>query len=121
MREREDLEDPWLQSALACMKVLVAQYCPVLRNSRTVAHEAPLSMEFSRQEYWSGKPFPSPGDLSCSGIKFRSPALQAASLPSEPPGRPWLGSDTSLPSVSHLMSALLKISGSLGFGHQFHP
>ena len=42
-----------------------------------VAHQAPLSMEFSRQEYWSGFPFPSPGDLPDPGIEPRSPALQA--------------------------------------------
>ena len=43
-------------------------------------------MEFSRQEYWSGLPFPSPGDLPDSGIKPGSPTLQVDSLPSEPPG-----------------------------------
>ena len=53
----------------------------------TVAHQAPLSMEFSRQEYWSGLPFPSPGDLRKPGIEPRSPALQADALPSEPPGK----------------------------------
>ena len=51
----------------------------------TIAHEAPPSMEFSRQEYWSGLPFPSPGDLPHPGIKPRSPELQADTLPSEPP------------------------------------
>ena len=45
-------------------------------------------MGFSRQGYWSGLPFPSPGDLPDSGIEPRSPALQADSLPSEPPGKP---------------------------------
>ena len=45
-------------------------------------------MEFSRPEYWSGKPFPSPGDLPNPGIKPRSPTLQADSLPAEPPGKP---------------------------------
>ena len=50
----------------------------------TVAHQAPQSMEFSRQEYWSGLPFPSPGDLPDPGIKPGSPALQADALPSEP-------------------------------------
>ena len=45
-------------------------------------------MEFSRQEYWSGLPFPSPGDLPDPGIEPRSPALQADALPSEPPGTP---------------------------------
>ena len=53
----------------------------------TVAHQAPLSMGFSRQEYWSGLPFPSPGDLSDPGIKPRSPALQVDALTSEPPGK----------------------------------
>ena len=50
----------------------------------TVAHQAPQSMEFFRQEYWSGLPFPSPGDLPNPGIKPGSPALQAATLLSEP-------------------------------------
>ena len=54
----------------------------------TVAHQARLSMRFSRQEYWSGLPFPSPGDLPDPGIKPRSPALQADALTSEPPGKP---------------------------------
>ena len=53
----------------------------------TVAHQAPPSMEFSRQEYWSGLPFPSPGHLPDPGIKPRSPTLQADALPSEPPGK----------------------------------
>ena len=46
------------------------------------------SMGFSRQEYWSEVPFPSPGDLPDPGIERRSPALQADTLPSEPPGKP---------------------------------
>ena len=55
----------------------------------TVAYQAPLSMGFSRQEYWNGLPFPSPGDLPHPGIKLRSPALQADALTSEPPGEPF--------------------------------
>ena len=51
----------------------------------TVAYQAPQSMEFSRQEYWSGLPFPSPEDLPDPGIKPGSPTLQADALPSEPP------------------------------------
>ena len=51
----------------------------------TVACQAPLSMKFSRQEYWSELPFASPGDLPDPGIRPRSPALQAGSLPSELP------------------------------------
>ena len=54
----------------------------------TVAYQAPSSMGFSRQEYWSGLPFPSPEDLPNPGIKPRSPALQADALLSEPPGKP---------------------------------
>ena len=54
----------------------------------TVAYQASPSMEFSRQEYWNGLPFPSPGDLPDPGIELRSPALQADALPSEPPGKP---------------------------------
>ena len=53
-----------------------------------VAYQAPLSMEFSRQKYWSGLPFPSPGDLPNPEIKPRSPTSQADALPSEPPGKP---------------------------------
>ena len=55
-----------------------------------IARLAPLSMGFPRQEYWSGLPFPSPGDLPYPGIEPRSPALQAESLPSEPPTSLWL-------------------------------
>ena len=54
----------------------------------TVARQAPLSMGFSRQGYWSGLPFPSPGDLPNPGIEPGSPALQADALSSEPPGKP---------------------------------
>ena len=54
----------------------------------TVAHQGPPSMGFSGQEYWSGLPFPSPGDLSNPGIEPRSPALQVDALLSESPGKP---------------------------------
>ena len=66
--------------------------CLVISNSIvtpwTVARQAPLSMEFSRQEYWSGLPFPPPGDLPNPGIEPGSPTLQVDSLASEPPGKP---------------------------------
>ena len=52
----------------------------------TVTYQAPPSMGFSRQEYWSGLPFPSPGDLPDPGIEPGCPALQADALTSEPPG-----------------------------------
>ena len=53
---------------------------------RTIDHQAPLSMGFSRQEYWNGLPFPSPGDLPNPGVEARCVALQVDFLPSEPPG-----------------------------------
>ena len=56
---------------------------------RTVAHQAPLSLEFSRQESWSGLPFPSSGDLPNPAIKPGSPALQEDSSPSAP-GKRWV-------------------------------
>ena len=67
----------------------VAQSCLTLYDPMDyIACQVPPSMGFSRQEYWSGLPFPSPGDLTDPGIKPGSPALQADSLPSELPGNP---------------------------------
>ena len=62
---------------------LVTNSCLTLATPRMVACQAPLSMGFSRQEYWSGLPFPSPGDLPNLGIEPGSPTLQVASLPTE--------------------------------------
>ena len=66
----------------------VAQSCPTLCDPVDCSLQAPPSMGFSRQEYWSGLPFPSPGDLPDPGIEPRSPALQPDALTSEPPGKP---------------------------------
>ena len=91
------------------MKVLVAQLCPNLCNSWTAAHLAPLSMGFSRQENWSGLPFPAPGDLSDPGIKPGSPALQADSLLTELPGKPryYSGSNHSFTTPGWVVSCVL--------------
>ena len=62
--------------------------CSVMSDSWTVACQAPMSVGFSRQEFWSGLPCPPPGDLPNPRIKPRSPASQVGSLPSEPPGKP---------------------------------
>ena len=62
---------------------LVAKLCPTLAIPWTVACQAPLSMGFSRQEYWSGLPFPSPGDRPNPGNEPGSPALQADGLPTK--------------------------------------
>ena len=75
-------------SVLLSCACSVAQSCPILCEPWTAAHQAPLSMGFSMQEYCSGLPFPPPGDLLNPGIKPRSPTLQVDSLPTEPPGRP---------------------------------
>ena len=66
---------------------LVAKSCPTLATPWTVACKVPLSMGFSRKEYWSGLPFPSPEDLLDPGIEPGSPALQADSLPTELQGK----------------------------------
>ena len=71
---------------------LVTKSCPTLAIPWGVACQAPLSMGFSRQEYWSGLPFPSPRDLPDPGIEPGSPAMQVDSLLSEPPGKPIEGS-----------------------------
>ena len=58
---------------------LVVQLCLTLATPWTITHQAPLAMEFSRQEYWSGLPCPSPGDLPNLGLEPRSPALRQVS------------------------------------------
>ena len=101
--------------------MLVTHLCQVWHDfvtPWTVACQAPQFIAFSRQEYWSGLPFPSPGDFPNPGIGPGSLALQAGSLPSEPPGKPYgrwappnyklVGNDTSgncLPSLKeHLLT-----------------
>ena len=68
--------------------VLVTQSCLTLCDPTDCTPQAPLSMGFSRQEYWSGLPYPSPGDLPEPGIEPGSPKEQANSLPSESQGKP---------------------------------
>ena len=70
------------------MKVKPLSHVRLFATPWTVAYQAPPSMGFSRQEYWSGLPFPSPGDLPDPGIEPGSPTFQADALTSEPPGKP---------------------------------
>ena len=70
------------------MKVKSLSRVRLFATPWTIAQQAPPSMELSRQEYWSGLPFPSPGDLPHPGIEPGPPALQADSLLSELPGKP---------------------------------
>ena len=67
---------------------VVAKLCSTLATPWTVAHQDPLSVEFSRQEYWSGLPLPPPGDLPNSGMKSKSPALAGRFFTTESPGKP---------------------------------
>ena len=70
-----------------CMHAQSLSCLQLFATSWTVACQAPLSMGFSRQEYWSGLPFPPPGDLPEPGIEPGSPVVQADSLPTESPGK----------------------------------
>ena len=71
------------------MKLAVRAYsCPALVTWWSVAHQAPLSMGFSRQEHWSELPFPNQGDLPDPGIEPASPALAGRFFTTEPPGKP---------------------------------
>ena len=73
-----------------CMHAQSLAHVQLFVTQWTVAFQALPSMVFSRQEYWSGLPFPSPGDLPDPGIEPRSPTLEADTLTSEPPGKPKL-------------------------------
>ena len=75
-----------LLEILAACGGLVAKLCLILATPWTVDAQVSLSMGFSRKEYWSGLPFPSPGNLPDPGMEPRSPALRADALTSEPPG-----------------------------------
>ena len=80
---------PHLIQGSAQMRVAPNKGVMLCGTTWTIVRQAPLSMEFSRQDYWSGLPFPSPGDLLISGIEPRSPALQADSFLSESPEKPF--------------------------------
>ena len=87
--------------SLSCVRLLATPW--------TVAYRAPPPMGFSRQECWSGLPFPSPGDLPDPGVEPGSPALQADALPSEPPGKPIIKVEccVCIPDLSGCISATL--------------
>ena len=70
------------------MEVKLLSYVQLFGTTWTVAYQAPLSMGFFSQEYWSGMPFPSPWDLPYPRIKPWSPTLQEDTIPFEPPGKP---------------------------------
>ena len=95
------------------VKVKSLSHVQLFATPWTVAYQAPPSMGFSGQEYWSGLPFPSPGDLPDPGIESGTPAFQAEALTSEPPGKPYRKvtstrkpSQTHSPSFSHSVLSL---------------
>ena len=93
---------------------LVTWSCPTLCNPMNCSREAPLAMEFSRQEYWSGLPCLPLGDLSNPGIEPRSLILQVDSLLSEPPGKP---KNTGVGSLSLLQGIFLSQESNRGILH----
>ena len=82
--------EAWILKQRPPGKVKWLSHVRLFATPWTVPFQAPQSMGFSTQEYWSGLPFPSRGDFPNPGIEPRSPALQADSLPAEPPGKPFL-------------------------------
>ena len=92
VRSEKDLRVRPISGRLTRSCCLVTKLClTVFATLLTVARQAPLSMGFPRQEYWSGLPFPSPGDLPVPGIEPISPALASKFFTTEPPGKPLLG------------------------------
>ena len=85
LQETWKIQNKVTYSSTTCQSLICVQLFGI---SWTVACQAPSSMEFSRQQYWSGLPFPSPGDFPNPRIEPRSPALQADSLPPEPLEKP---------------------------------
>ena len=82
-----------LRNQSVCVQAPLLSCVLLFATSWTGARQAPLSMEFSRQEYWGGLPFPPPGDLPDTGIEFESlasPALAGGFLTNEPPGKPYI-------------------------------
>ena len=72
---------------MLCVCVCTFHRVQLFVTTQTVAHQVPMSMDFSRQEYWSGLPFPSPGGLPNPGSKPTSPALAGGFFTTEPPGK----------------------------------
>ena len=83
----DDMVSGWLSTEVVVVVVQSLSHVQVSVTPWTVAHQAPLSMGFSRQEYWSGLPLPSPGDLPDPRIELASPALAGGFFTTEPPGR----------------------------------
>ena len=105
---------------LSSLKVKLISHVRLFATPWTVAYQAPQYMEFSRQEYWSGLLFPSPGDLPNPGIEPRFPALQADALPSEPQGSPSIVYLLSLVTCGEVLFLIIFLPISLSI-HWFLP
>ena len=99
------------------MKVKSLSQVRLLATPWPAAYQAPLSVGFLRQEYWSGLPFPSPGDLHDPGIELRPAAFQADSLPSEPPRKPNDKSRQCVKKQRHHLADKNPYSQSYGFSN----
>ena len=88
------------ENSLVTGHCLVTKSCLTLASPCTVAHQAPLSMGFPRQEYWNGLPFPPSGDLPDPGIKPMPPSLAGGFFTTEPPEKP-------LVTITHLLQRIL--------------
>ena len=86
--DKEEMENPRVSRRKERKKVNSLTHFQLFVTPWTVVYQAPPSMEFSIQEYWSGLPFPSPENLPDPGIESGSPTLQVDALLSEPPGNP---------------------------------
>ena len=93
-----------------CVRAQLLSHVQLFVTPWTVVHQTPPFMGFSRQEHWSGLPFPSPGDLLNPGIEPRSLVLQVDSLLSEPPGKP-----ITLASINLSISLLVSNTEALSF------
>ena len=91
----------------------VAQSCPTFVTLWTIAYQAPPSMGFSRTEYWSGLPFRFPGALPDPGIEPGSPALEADSVTSEPPGKPYTALEHFPPGKYYTVGSRYSVSTNL--------
>ena len=97
------------------IKVMSLSCVQLFATPWTITYQTPLFMGFSKQEYWNGFPFPSPGDFPDPGLKPRSPALQADALPSEPPGKPKNVQTTVQLHSFHILARLCSKSFKLHF------
>ena len=83
--DKEDMGCIYNEVLCCCV---ISKSCLTLATPLTIAHQVPLPMGFPRQEYWSGLPFPSPGDIPDPEIEPKSPALACKFFTTEPPGKP---------------------------------